>query len=84
MVVAGDMLFESKRFDINGVVEFFNVHAGKSAASIALVPSGHIHSCTSFTISTLSSCRTERNRFGVNPPSRARACVHLFLRYHLP
>ena len=29
MVVAGDMLFEAKHFDINGVVEFFNANEGK-------------------------------------------------------
>ena len=31
MVVAGDMLFEAKHFDINGVVEFFNANEGKSS-----------------------------------------------------
>jgi len=38
MVVAGDMLFEAKHFDINGVVEFFNANQGKTPTT------GHTHS----------------------------------------
>jgi hypothetical protein len=50
-VVAGDMLFEPKKFDIGGVVGFFKANAGQSECTMRPFPPSRFGSPTSHCIS---------------------------------